>query len=125
MTEQAIEQALIEKLGDLKYGYRSDIRDRATLEQNFREKFEALNRVHLTDGEFSRLLEQIITPDVFAAARHLRERSSFERDDGTPLFYTLVNIKDWCKNTFEVISQLRINTDSSHHRYDVLLLIKG
>jgi len=125
MTEQAIEQALIEKLGDLKYSYRSDIRDRATLEQNFREKFEALNRVHLTDGEFSRLLEQIITPDVFAAARHLRERSSFERDDGTPLFYTLVNIKDWCKNTFEVVNQLRINTDSSHHRYDVLLLING
>ncbi len=116
MTEQTIEQALIEKLGDLKYIYRADIRDRTTLEKNFREKFEALNRVHLTDGEFSRLLEQIITPDVFAAARHLRDRNSFERDDGTPLYYTLVNIKDWCKNTFEVINQLRINTASSHHR---------
>jgi len=125
MTEQTIEQALIEKLGDLKYSYRPDIRDRTKLEQNFREKFESLNRVHLTDGEFSRLLEQIITADVFTAARHLRDRNSFERDDGTPLFYTLVNIKDWCKNTFEVINQLRINTASSHHRYDVLLLING
>ena len=125
MTEQTIEQALIEKLGDLKYIYRPDIRDRAKLEQNFREKFESLNRVHLTDGEFSRLLEQIITADVFTAARHLRDRNSFERDDGTPLYYTLVNIKDWCKNTFEVINQLRINTASSHHRYDVLLLING
>lgn len=125
MTEQAIEQALIEKLADLKYSYRQDIRDRATLEQNFREKFEVLNRVHLTDGEFARLLDQLVTPDVFAAARHLRDRNSFERDDGTPLFYTLVNIKHWCKNTFEVVNQLRINTDSSHHRYDVLLLING
>ena len=125
MTEQEIEQALIEKLGDLKYTYRPDIRDRAALEQNFREKFEALNRVHLTDSEFARLLEQIITPDVFAAARHLRERNSFERDDGTPLYYTLVNIKDWCKNSFEVVNQLRINTDNSHHRYDVILLING
>jgi type I restriction enzyme, R subunit len=125
MTEQIIEQDLIEKLGDLKYTYRPDIRDRATLGQNFREKFEALNRVHLTDSEFPRLLEQIITPDVFAAVRHLRERNSFERDDGTPLFYTLVNIKDWCKNTFEVVNQLRINTDNSHHRYDVILLING
>ncbi len=125
MTEQAIEQVLIEKLGDLKYSYRSDIRDRAQLEQNFRDKFEALNRVHLMDAEFARLLDQIVTSDVFAAARHLRERNSFERDDGTPLFYTLVNIKDWCKNTFEVVNQLRINTDSSHHRYDVLLLING
>lgn len=125
MTEKAIEEALLEKLSELKYSYRQDIRDRTTLEQNFREKFEALNRVHLTDGEFTRLLDQIVAPDVFTAAQHLRERNSFERDDGTPLFYTLVNIKDWCKNTFEVVNQLRINTDSSHHRYDVILLING
>jgi type I restriction enzyme, R subunit len=125
MTEQEIEQTLIEKLGDLKYIYRSDICDRAALEQNFRAKFEALNRVHLTDREFFRLLESIITPDVFANARHLRERNSFERDDGTPLNYTLVNIQHWCKNSFEVVNQLRINTDSSHHRYDVILLING
>ena len=50
---------------------------------------------------------------------------AFIRDDGTPLNYTLVNIKDWCKNTFEVVNQLRINTDNSYHRYDVILLING
>ena len=61
-AESQIEQDFIAKLGDLKYTYRQDIRDRAALEKNFREKFEALNRVHLTDGEFSRLLEEIITP---------------------------------------------------------------
>jgi type I restriction enzyme R subunit len=125
MTEQIIEQDLINKLTDLKYSYRPDIRDRATLELNFRQKFEELNHVNLTDDEFTRLLEQIITPDVFTASHILRERNSFERDDGTPLSYTLVNIKDWCKNTFEVVNQLRINTDNSHHRYDVILLING
>ena len=123
--ERQLEEQLVEKLVGLKYEYRPDIRNRAALEKNFREKFEALNRVRLTDGEFKRLLEEIITPDVFAAARTLRERNSFTRDDGTPLNYTLVNIKDWCKNTFEVVNQLRINTDNSHHRYDVLLLING
>lgn len=81
-----------------------------------------LNQVHLTDAEFVRLLEQIITPDVFAAARHLWERNSFERDDG-PLYYTLVNIKEWCKNSFEVVNRLRINTDNSYHRYMAGLLI--
>lgn len=124
-TEHQIERNLIEKLEALKYIYRDDIRDRDALEKNFREKFEARNRVHLTDAEFSRLMDEIITADVFTSARHLRERNSFEREDGTPLHYTLVNIKEWCKNTFEVVNQLRINTQNSHHRYDVLLLING
>ncbi len=124
-TESQIEKDFIEKLEQLKYRYRPDIRDRATLEQNFREKFEDLNKVKLTPSEFARLLESIVTPDVFTAAKHLREKNSFERDDGTPLYYTLVNIKDWCKNNFEVINQLRISTDYSHHRFDVILLING
>ncbi len=125
MPERDLEDALVSKLTDLKYEYRPDIRDRATLERNFREKFETLNRVRLTDAEFSRFMDEIVTPDVFTAARSLRERNSFTRDDGTPLNYMLVNIKDWCKNSFEVVNQLRINTDNSHHRYDVILLING
>lgn len=124
-SERALEQSLVAKLQDLKYEYRPDIRDRIALEQNFRQRFETLNRVRLTDSEFIRLLDESVTPDVFAASRTLRERNSFTRDDGTPLNYTLVNIKDWCKNTFEVVNQLRINTDNSHHRYDVVLLING
>src|SRR3546814_7690490 len=44
-----------------------------------------------------------------------------------------MRISDWSsdvcssdlKNTFEVASQLRINTDYSHHRFDVVLLING
>lgn len=125
VREQTIELGLIGKLQALKYVYRQDITNRATLEQNFRAKFEALNRVTLTDGEFARLLDEIVTPDVFTAAKTLRSINSFTRDDGTPLNYTLVNIKDWCKNEFEVINQLRMNTDSSHHRYDVILLMNG
>lgn len=70
-TESQIEHDLIKKLCDLKYTYRSDIRDREALEKNFREKFEGLNRVHLTDTEFSRLMEQIISQDVFTAATTL------------------------------------------------------
>ena len=123
--ERDLEESLVRKLRDLNYEYRPEIRDRATLEANFRERFGALNRVILTDGEFQRLLDEIVTPDVYEAARSLRNREAFIRDDGTPLNYTLVNIKDWCKNTFEVVNQLRINTDNSQHRYDVVLLING
>ncbi|HPI38879.1 MAG TPA: type I restriction endonuclease subunit R [Ignavibacteriaceae bacterium] len=125
IKEAQIEESLITKLTDLKYGYRPDIKDKETLEKNFRVKFQALNRVNLTDAEFARLKEDIINPDVFVTSKKLRERNTFEREDGTPFHYTLVNIKDWCKNDFEVINQLRINTENSHHRYDVILLING
>ena len=123
--ESQIEQGLIAKLQELKYIYRPDIRDKASLEANFREKFQQLNRVSLTSAEFGRLRDEIITTDVFQAAHTLREKGKFTREDGTPLEYMLVNIKDWCRNEFEVINQLRINTDNSHHRYDVILLING
>lgn len=125
IKENKIELDFIKKLVDQKYTYRPDIRTRNALEENFKQKFQELNYVNLSDAEFNRLHDQIISPDVFTASKRLREHGTFERDDGTPLHYTLVNIKDWCKNSFEVINQLRMNTDSSYHRYDVILLLNG
>ncbi|MBD3377450.1 HsdR family type I site-specific deoxyribonuclease [candidate division KSB1 bacterium] len=123
--EHQIEENLIKQLKELKYTHRPDIVDRKTLEQNFKDKFEALNRVRLSNDEFISLREQMITPDVFTASKLLREQQYFQRQDGTPLHYTLVNIKDWCKNDFEIVSQLRINTENSSQRYDIILLING
>lgn len=123
--EHQIEENFIKQLTELKYTHRRDITDRKTLEQNFKTKFEALNRVRLSDSEFLRLREEIIEPDVFKASKKLREQQFFQREDGTPLHYTLVNNKDWCKNDFEVISQLRMNTENSNQRYDIILLING
>lgn len=127
MTKESdIEERLIAQLTTgLKYTLRNDIKDRKTLEQNFREKFNRLNHVNLTDSEFLRLRDEIISSDAFAVAKLLREQQHFERRDGTPLYYTLVNTKDWCKNDYEVVNQLRINTENSNQRYDVILLING
>ncbi len=121
VKEADIEYGFVGKLQDLKYTYRKDIKDINALELNFRQKFEALNRVKLTDAEFDKLLTEIINPDVFKASNLLRKRNTFIREDDTPLHYTLVNIKNWCKNEFEVIKQLRMNTKNSNHRYDVII----
>lgn len=80
--ENQIEENLIEQLKGLKYIHRPDIVDRKTLEQNFKAKFEELNRVHLTNNEFLRLREEIINSDVFVASKKLRERQYFQREDG-------------------------------------------
>ena len=57
-SERLLEDELVAKLSDLKYTYRPDIRDRQALEHNFREHFQSLNRVRLTDAEFQRLLDR-------------------------------------------------------------------
>jgi type I restriction enzyme R subunit len=77
LREQGIEEGFIERLRNLKYTFRHDVSDRAALERNFREKFESLNRVRLTDSEFHRLLDELITPDIFTAARVIREKNDF------------------------------------------------
>ncbi|HHS92392.1 MAG TPA: hypothetical protein ENK82_03530, partial [Campylobacterales bacterium] len=88
VKESDIERDFIAKLEELNYIYQPNIRDNQSLEKNFREKFETLNRVRLTDKEFSRLLEEITSPSVFKTSKLLREINSFEREDGTPLHYT-------------------------------------
>ena len=60
IREVQIEELFIKKLKELKYTYRNDICDKNSLEKNFREKFETLNRVKLTDNEFERLKTEII-----------------------------------------------------------------
>lgn len=75
ISEARIESDLIAKLRELKYEYREDIKTRFDIERNFRTKFDALNRVTLSDTEFARLLEKIVTPDVFAAAKSLNRWS--------------------------------------------------
>lgn len=123
--ESQIEQHFIRHLEGLGYKYCKDIKDRASLEQNFRNKFEALNQAQLTDGEFERLMGNIISSDVYKASKTLRDKVEVIHDDGTTRFYPLVNLQNWCKNDYEVINQLRINTHSSYHRYDVIILVNG
>ena len=78
-SEKQIEESLINKLKDLKYTHRNDIRDKVSLEANFREHFQRLNKVNLNDSEFARLRDKIITADVFTAAKTLRETNTFHR----------------------------------------------
>ena len=124
-SEAQLEQQFLEKLQEMKYTYRSDIHDLDSLEKNFREKFERLNYVSLTDDEFRKLLQENVTSDVFTASKHLREKQTFVRNDGTTFDYSLVNLRDWCKNEYEVVNQLSINTANSRQRYDVIILING
>jgi len=73
LKEDQIEMEFIEQLVGLKYVYRADITDIKSLEDNFRTKFEELNKVKLSNSEFLRLRGEIITSDVFETSKILRE----------------------------------------------------
>lgn len=95
IKEGHIEYGFLGKLQNLKYEYRDDIRDRVALERNFREKFEALNSVKLTETEFARLLDEIVTPDVFTAAKTLRGINAFR----SPSWPWSSSSARWCQTS--------------------------
>ena len=67
-SEAQLEQQFLEKLQEMKYTYRSDIRDLDALENNFRQKFERLNFVSLSASqEVQRLLSRISVTLFFSS----------------------------------------------------------
>ena len=92
--ETDLDGPLVSKLSALGFDRRPDIRDRAALKADFREKFQALNRVALTDGEFRRLLLENVSPDVYETARSFRSWNAFVRAGCTPLDCAFVNFRD-------------------------------
>ena len=113
-TEAELEQEFIKYLEtNLHYTYNQEVKDRHSLEQNFKKHFERINYVTLSDAEFERLKDTVIKSDVFDASKLLRSTNTFLREDETPLQFDLINKDEWCKNEFEVINQLRMNTENS------------
>jgi type I restriction enzyme, R subunit len=100
IREDHIEYGFIGKLQGLKYEYRPDITNRATLEKNFREKFEALNRVHLTDAEFARLLDEIVVADVYTASKYFANNN---------IRHPALNAHDLAKNAFLLTSEMELS----------------
>ena len=111
------DQVFIGKLSSFENTIRSDTWDSATLEKNFWEKFDALNRANLkqtTDrrdcahqpreailrspsavrDNSSGLLHGMLTPDVFSIAEILSAINDIVREEGSPLNFTVLNIAE-------------------------------
>ncbi|MDA6071069.1 hypothetical protein NJT12_15750 [Flavobacterium sp. AC] len=80
--------------------------------------------MRLTDAEFYRLRDEIASADVFTASKILRERNTFQREDGTPLQYRLVNIKDLCKNEYNLNISHYVSTAVANEKIDLLKVNK-
>ena len=127
-SEAELERQLIEQLVDLRF-QRVYIKDENELWANFRIQFfkhneQALEGRPLTDREFERVRAIIEGKSIFQSSKILRDKFVIEREDETKVHLELFNSRHWCKNHFQVTSQVTM-VGTYENRYDVTLLING
>lgn len=122
-SEKALEEKLINQLVKMKYE-RVEIRDEAALLTNLKKQIEKHNGVELSSSEFEKVLNHLEKGNVFDKAKTLRDKMVLYRDDGTHIFIEFLDQEGWCRNEFQVASQIT-NIGEYKNRYDVTILING
>lgn len=127
-SEYGLEENVVKQLQDLGYE-RVSLRNETQLKENFRRilnerNADKLEGTPISDSEFKRIMIDISDKSVFESAQILRDKYVLERDDETKVYLSLMNIKKWCQNTFQVTNQVSVN-DTHKSRYDVTILING
>ena len=127
-SEYGLEENVVKQLQDLGYE-RVSLRNEKQLIENFRRilnerNADKLEGTPISDSEFKRIMIDISDKSVFESAQILRDKYVLERDDETKVYLSLMNIKKWCQNTFQVTNQVSVN-DTHKSRYDVTVLING
>ena len=111
-SEAKLEEKMLDQL--VRQGYKKvQIKNVEDLERNFREQINEHNKLKLngkplSDKEFERLMVKISGKGIFQSAKELRQLQDIQRDDGTIVYIELFNIKDWCKNIFQVTHQTTV-----------------
>jgi len=82
------------------------ISDGAGLRANLKAQLEAHNGVSLSEAEFTRVLNHLDKGNVFDKAKILRDRMALTRDDGTTVYIQFLNAQEWCRNRYQVTSQV-------------------
>ncbi|WP_460273914.1 type I restriction endonuclease subunit R [Celeribacter sp. ULVN23_4] len=122
-SEAQLEKELIQRLTGLGWAEVS-VPDVATLHANLKAQLEAHNGLTFSDEEFKRILNHLEKGSVFDKAKALRDRMVLHRDDGTVTHIEFFNKVEWCKNRYQVTSQVTVE-GSYKTRYDVTLLVNG
>jgi type I restriction enzyme R subunit len=122
-SEAQIEKELISQLENLDYE-KVKISNEKDLIDNLKTQLELHNKITLSDNEFFKITNYLNKGSVFDKAERLRDTYSFDGDDGNKKSINFFYTKDWCKNQFQVASQITMK-GVRKNRYDVTLLING
>lgn len=123
-SEQVLEENLVKQLISL--GHEPvTIHDEAGLLANLKTQLEKHNRMTFSKAEFAKILNQLNRySSVFERSKVLRDKFALVKDDGTTAYIEFINQEFWCKNEFQVTSQVTME-GSYKNRYDVTILING
>ncbi len=122
-SEAQLESELVTRLQGLGW---APVRfpDEASLYANLRTQLDAHNGITMTDAEFARVLNHLDKGGVFDRAETLRGKFRLDRDEGDPVWIEFLNTEYWCRNRYQVATQIGIE-GRRKNRYDVTLLING
>lgn len=135
-SEQQLEEKLMSRFNGL--GYRTiSLPDETSLIAHFRElltqqNIENLHHEPLTDGEFKRVLNELVgAKSHYQIARQLRGsdmnpmgKISIQRDNDETVYLTIFDGLDATNNIYEVAHQITV-AGTHENRYDVTVLING
>lgn len=123
-TEKQLEDQLIAQLTKMGYTY-IDIPDEAAMLANFKKQLEIHNEIgELSEQEWKQIITQVSKGNIFEKAKRLRERLCYKKDDHTDGYLTLLDLKSWCQNEYQVTRQISMEGKYAN-RYDVTILING
>lgn len=122
-SEAQLEAGLVKRLQGLGYAPVT-IPDVASMRANLRAQLDKHNNVTLSDTEFQKVLNHLSKGNVFDKAMILRDRMQVTRDDGSSLYLQFLNTADWCRNQYQVTTQVTVE-GRRKTRFDVTLLING
>lgn len=122
-TEAQLEAALVERLSAMGW---APVRlpDEAALWANLQAELGAQNGTTFSDDEFARIRHHLETGGPFEKAKALRDRFHLVRDDGSSFYVAFFDTDLWCRNRYQVATQIGIE-GRRRNRYDVTLLVNG
>lgn len=121
--EHILEENLISQLQELGYN-RVVIKDEKDLINNLKTQLEKHNKASYSETEFAQILNDLSKGNIFERAKTLRDRITYNKDNGETGYVELINQIHWCKNQYQVTNQITME-GSYKNRYDVTILING
>lgn len=122
-SESGLEEQLVQNLA-AKGWDKVHLATEDDLWKNVQSQLGKHNKTTFSDTEFKRIRNHLEKGSPFEKAHTLRDRFHLTRDDEMSFYVEFFNTEHWCRNEYQVATQICIK-GRRKNRYDVTLLVNG